>query len=873
MRQFADLMRRLPQFKEVRMSSSGLALWMCWQGDLNPAVPQTLQDYGGMQVVAERDQALWFFFSPDVFLALARLHIWAKFNNLPIMVQVLPAKLLLGMRRELTASIDGVLTSQQAMVPQDFQVWVHPKARDLGVGIPGLIMQRAPQLTGMSTAEWYSFGADPRLPYQSSLGWYAVLHPLGNPFDKKFQAGWRDFFAEVEQVLRRHKFKFILHEQYLLFPVENLRYLRQWVRDLLSLIREIKDSRPEKYWPCVSVVVDKRGLNFNTDLPRKIPVDWEQLVPDFPHMSYRNAYLLGEGFSIHDVRFSVEHTSMDDWSNVGLDEEGNAAGMLPVQISNRLLSGTGHGCFYCGMRNHETGACPTRRLAPSEKNVWSLLAMMDFEALNMGFQGIEAALAGGMEEGFARLLASEGSDGVVTRAIFDINAAVQPRMMPLMWRAQGKDYPLSQTQNPCDDSPVWDVVARFPDADLGVLDKELANISIRNPRDPRVRTLHGFVALERGDFARAQTLWKEASALCSTPLLHAWHEYLQGRLCETQGRYTQANDCYRQVVRLCPQWLDAEYRQAVCQVKMGFADQALGQVFNLVARDPHLFNRILVDPELERGHLQLFTALTIPWGEAEKRVEEDRQGLDKLLGEIGAWFPEEHFFTTYVTDRIGVLKALGEAKNFVAFQTVINGRMSLERELQARVNRDGRDLKGAFRGYMERLSRIRDEAAWFPFPGILIEFNRDYNICATNLNWAMKTHFQVAETFKRAQEVAEIEKERLAKLESKLKFLRVVRDSTLFMLIMGRSFLWMEILSLIGILVAMPLALYYGERAGASWALSLASAQKWQIQKGLILFLSMASLGFAALRTAMVFEKKRDKLFAEARSKATKRKA
>lgn len=86
MPQLADLTRRLPQLKEIRMSSSGIALWLCWQGDLNPAVPQTLQDYGGMTVVAERDQALWYFFSSDVFLALARLHIWAKFNNLPVAV-------------------------------------------------------------------------------------------------------------------------------------------------------------------------------------------------------------------------------------------------------------------------------------------------------------------------------------------------------------------------------------------------------------------------------------------------------------------------------------------------------------------------------------------------------------------------------------------------------------------------------------------------------------------------------------------------------------------------------------------------------------------------------------------------------------------
>lgn len=872
MPQLADLTRRLPQLKEIRMSSTGLVLWLCWQGDINPAVPQTLQDYGGMQVVAERDQALWFFFSSDVYLALARLHIWAKFNNLQVAVQVLPSKLLLGLRREVGLSLDSSFAGQEMLVPQTFQVWVHTRAREAGIGIPGITMERAPTLQGMANVEWSGFTADARLPYQSTLGWYAVLHPLGNPLDKKFQAGWREFFAEIETILQKHRLKFILHEQFLIFSLDNLRQFRQWVRDLLVLIREIKETRQAHYWPCVSVIVDRRGLNFNNELPRKIPIDWEQLMPDFPHMSYRNAYLLGDGFNIHDVRFSVEHTSMDDWSNVGLDEDGGSAGMLPVQVSGRLLAGTGHGCFYCGMRNHETTSCPTRNMKGSDRSAWSALNMMDFDTLNKGFRGIDEVLATGVEDGFSQLLGAQGPEGMLIRAIFEINVPVQLRFMSRMWLARGKDYPRGLDElSPRDDNPVWDVLARFVGADLIPLEKEIASIITRNPRDYRSRTIQGFIALERGDHPRALALWKEAATLCSTPLLQAWHDYLQGRLHEMQGRYPQANEAYRQVVRLCPQWIDAEYRQAVCQVKMGFADQALGQVFNLIQREPSMFNRILVDPELERGHLQLFAALNIPWTEAEKRAGEDKNALDRLLGEVGAWFPEEHPFTGYATERIAMLKQFAEASNFVAFQMVINGRLAVEREMQARVAREGRELKERFKGYMERLGRVRDEAAWFPFPGLLIEFNRDYNKCAANLNWAIKTHFQTAEAFKRAQATVETEMERMKKLESRLRFLRIVRDATLFTLFMGRTFLWMEIGILLCILVVLPLSIYYGDKAGASWALGLASAEKWQVQKMLIMFFSLFALGLAALRTALSFEKRKDKLFAEAKNKTTKK--
>lgn len=192
--------------------------------------------------------------------------------------------------------------------------------------------------------------------------------------------------------------------------------------------------------------------------------------------------------------------------------------------------------------------------------------------------------------------------------------------------------------------------------------------------------------------------------------------------------------------------------------------------------------------------------------------------------------------------------------------------------MQLRIGREAKDLKTLFNGFMTRLMHIRDEAAWFPFPRILVEFNKNYNLCAASLNWALKTNLQVAETFKRAHAVAEAEEERLKDLESRLKFLRMVRDSTLFMLLFWRSFLWMEIIGLLLILVAAPLALFYGERAGSTWATGLISTQKWQLQKGLILILSVVALGLAALRTTLVFEKKKDKLFSEAREKRTKKK-
>ncbi len=871
MSKLSSLLTKLPQFKEARMVAAGYGLWTSWDGDLNPSINQTFQDYGGLCLASERDQALWFFFSTDVFLALARLEIWGKFNKLPVFCQVFPAKLLFSSKREINLSVDATLSAQVSLVPDEFQVWVHPRARQEGKGIPGLSFEDRRPYTGIASLDWGMLHADTRLPYQSSMGWYGVLRPLGNPLEKGFQAGWREFFKEVEQQFQRLKTKFMLFENYVFFQMDNLRTLRLWCREYLLLIERLKEEKPEHYWPCVQAIVDRKGLNFNNELHKKVRLDWDQLVPDFPHMSYRNAYLMGEGFEVHDTRFSGESSSVDDWCNINLVSQGDdSLGILPVEISGKLVAGTHAHCFYCGLRTHEPAACPTRRMDEVDFSLWRKVAAMDFETMNNGFRGLDEALQGSVAEGIESVLGRDGVDNLVLRSVFAVTETFQLRMMRRIWLARGKEYPKGlEDTAPKDDSPVWNSLAIMMSGELIHAEKDLQQVLIRNPRDFRSRTLGGFIALERGDHTRAQQLWKEAESFSTSPLLQAYHVFLQGRNQEIIGRYQQASNLYQQALRLCPQWLEAVYRQAVCQVKMGFADQAMGFLLSLIEKDPNMFNRVLLDPEMERGRIQILSSLNVPWTDAEARVSQMRDGLQALRLEIATWFPEEHPFAEQAFARATRLMQLGEIRNFVPFTELLQGRERLGRDLQIRINQEARDLKQKFRQFLDRLIYVRDEAAWFPFPGILVEFNKQYNLCAANLNWALKTHFQVAETFKRAQKMAEAEEERLGLLEGRLRFLRVVRDATLFLLIMGKTFFWLELVFLILTLIGLPLSIYYGQTVSADWATGLLVKQKWQIQKGLIVILSVLALGIAALRTAVVFESAREKLFRKAKAKVT----
>lgn len=872
------LLENLPAIKAAQVSSKGYVIWSVWSGELNNVVQQTITDYGGLPVVVDQSQGqgLWFFFSGDVFLAAGRLDSWAKFNNVDSTLVILPASLLVGNGRELSVAIDDNLSGQELQPSGSFKIMVHPVAKEYGA-VPGITFKSVDPLPGLSDVEWTQIEADSRLQYKASLGWYCLLRPLGNPLDKAFQVGWRDFFTQLENILQRNKFRYTVHDYFLLIPLETLRNLKSWCSDYLTLVQRLKETAeigptdaPNHYWPCAVAVVDKKGLNFSNDLPKKVNIDWDQLMPDHPHMSNRNGLLLGDGFNLHSVRFSSSG-DMADWCSVSLLEEGdNPTGMLPSLVPNSLVAGKAPNCFYCGQRSHEMGQCPTRKMEDLEPDLWRKIAFMDFDLLKQTSLEIDDGISKeNQEEATRNLLNSQGTQGLLVRGMFDVNVSMQYRMMRRIFTCRGKDYPKGlEDVGGRDDNPIWALLDAMPTSDLIPLDKELSSLVARYPRDYRPRALQAFVALERGDATRAQHLWREAETYSASPLLQAWHRFLEGRLHETQGRFHQAVSLYDEVLRICPLWLDAAYRKIVCQVKTGFAEQGLSQLVRLMDRDPNYFNKALLDPEMERGHIIILTGLYAAWSNAEAKLAEEKRALERLKNDLKNWFPDGNEFALKLVDRIESLKKLSEKHNFVPYQNVIQGRSGIERDLQLHINTDGKDFRIRFRNLMERLMIIRDETAWLPFSRSFMEFNKAYNQCAINLNWAIKANFQLAESYKRAQVLIQQEEDRLKKLEARLKVLRIVRDFTLFFLTTGKTFLYIWLPLMLLIVAGVPLAIfYYGQETMGSSPklLRFLSDNRFDVQKTVGIVVTMFSFAVAALRTTFAFEKIKNKVFARAK--------
>lgn len=873
MPQLSQLLARLPEGKDVHMSTMGHVLWVSWQGNLPQAVNQTLLNYGGMLVGEEHEQAIWFFFTDDVFLALARLRIWGNFNELPVSIELFPGRLQLSTKREASILLDGLLSAQEIHPRETLDIWIHPKSREGRNVLPGITFADARGQQGMAAVAWAAPEVDVRMPYSSTQAWFAVLHPLGSPLDKAFQTGWSNMFIKLEGLLQELKIKSIVQEGFVMLAMDNLLMLRTFMRKYLDTFDKEKLDAGE-YWPCVCVVADRNNLNFNSDLPKKIGLQWDNLMPDFPYLSYRNAYLLGEGFSVRDLRYTGGQTSMDSWCNVLLDENRISNRSIPLIMSGQLAAGAAAGsCFYCGLPNHSAAECPTRNFFPTRAETWQQVEGMDLEIINEAFKHIESVLTEKGVAGFDELLDDQAPSAILLQAIFDLNGPCQLRNVPRNWLYRMREPDPDEEKPARDESPAWDLLeklARSAPEELSELDKEILQTIQRHPRDPRLRMVRAFLQIERGDTTQALNAFREAAGMTPWPALQAWNEYLQGRLLEEQGQLAQASTLYTQVLRVMPQWREVAYRGIICRVKMGFAEQVLDQVVELVRAEPEYFNRFLIDPALERGRLLVLSALFDLWEEARKNAEGEKSAVHAMGERLMAWFPEDHPVQARLGQKVHALDALGRVDNYMAFFRMVRQRPQLEKELDESIQREVDELRNRYKSYLDVLEEIRDEASWFPFPSALRDFSADFNSSAGIINWAFASNFNEAETFKRAQNAIPRLDELLQNLKTRLKFLRTVRDGTLFGLTMLRTFIWVEIIGLLLCFVGVPVIVFWGEKMGLGWLKYLLGENQWSIQKVLVIIVTILAVGVGALRTTLVFDRKREKLLEQAREQRQK---
>jgi hypothetical protein len=876
----STLLERLPSVSQSRLISSGYGLWMVWSGSFNNAVGHTLRDHGLVNLVEDPCQSFWLSFSPEVFRALAKLQIWSKLDPLPLFCQVFPLTALVGYDMSLSVSVPREFSRQQASVAEDLEVLVHPKLQESLKAIHGLKAGPGVSMQGLASAGWVGLSTDPGIDYSSPAGWYGIIKPLGRLGEREAIAGWRAFFNEVQGVFQRLGIKFLSDdaEGFVLFPLDNFRQMRLYCTEISTLLAELKSTQ-RAYWPCVFAVAEQRSMSFSLDLPQRLGLDWNRLTPDFLHMRYRDGYSLYDTFKVNELSYGGEQESLESWCSVTIRQgEGQAGqGSIEMPLPRRWLAGNGKPCFYCGLSNHAAAQCPSRALPAFRNAFWDDLGRRDIEDMAKAFKSLDdgADPAKFLQQAAGLLKSGEGAETSVSRAMFSICAPFQIGMLPMLPRIKNREWPVEESQlNPAEPWPLEDAFEKFKAGDLEKSKELVRAVSAKSGRSFEAACLEGFIALEAEDPHMAQFYWQEAGRIGQSVVQQGYVLMLQARLREMAAEYREALGLYRQVLMGSSKWLEPTYREGVCMIKMGFTGQALDIFADLVAREPQCFNRILVDSETDRGRVHVLAGLWAPWGDARELAQSVGLKVTAMLKELPQWFEEDHPFRKPAQDHLEHMDALANTDNYVAFRKVGRGMDGFNLEMQKKIDEEIKHIKDRVTDYAQRLRDVQYEAGWFPFPKLLRDFNRDFNYCVSRINWVMTHQLRGAESFRTARRYMPEIEEHLIELSKRLVKLRVVRDSTLFAMILGKNFVWLEVVGLALALLTVPVLLFYSSKVASNWVIEGILAQKWAFQKGLLFLVTLFSLGLASLLSVMSFEKKKRKLFeADAGRRAEQRKA
>lgn len=862
-----NLLDRLPRVGSTRMVHSGIGVWVAWDGQLDPAFDGMLSDYGGFRMAEDSGQALWFFFGDEGFRALARLHVWGRVNALPVFVEVFPASILISPKFEKSLSMSVELSRQNVSPAERLDILVHPNLKGQLALIPGLSCTPAKPAMGIARAAFETLDADPGLAYESGLSWLCVIRPLGDPLSRETAGGWRNIAAELVEIIERLGLKFLRHEEFIIFEAAGLRAFRSWCRETTARIIHLKEEGEQgHYWPSVMAVVPAKGRTLGKDLPRRLALDWDQLTPDYPHMSYRTAFLLGDDYAINEARALSRGVTVDDWCNVSLTrveaEDAEPQGVLAVPLPSALSSGDAKRCFYCGLNNHAPKQCPSKTLSGPNLQVWERFGQLDIGRLEGLSQTLDGVLAADPISGMIKHLTGKEEMDVLLQAIFEIGLPFQTRMLESVWNSKGKDMPAGLGQlGQREGDYIWGALAALREGNAENFETQMTQALAKYPRAYQPKSLQGFFAMESGDWTKAVYYWQESGRLCYTPLQRGYFLFLEARAMEVQGDFHKSIALYRETLRDCPKWIEPIYRQGVCLVKMGFTDQGLQLFYQLLAGDSSMFNRVMMDAELERGRLHVLSSLWRIWHKARVDAQAHLAALGALSESLKGHFLEGEDYLAETEARIQELSKLGQIGNYVSYKRLEAGVDAIEGDYRKKTEAEVKAMQQSQTRQFEDLKTVQREAAWFPFPSLLREFNRDFNFCAVKLNWMRTTSMDETGNFRKAREYLPEVDERIRTLRTRLITLRIVRDSTFFTMLLGRNFLWMEVAGLGLSLVCVPLFVYLFQRFGQGWVADMMEQQKWQLQKGLVVILTISAMALAAIKTALTFDGKKRKLF------------
>ncbi|MFO7727028.1 MAG: tetratricopeptide repeat protein [Desulfonatronovibrio sp.] len=844
----SSLIKQLPEIDQPELVSPAYGVWIIRTDRLPDSIPGTLQSYGGWQAASTDRQSLWIFWSKEVLSACAQINELLGKEDDKLSFQVLPVKIIVGSGLDYSLSIEKQISESEFPEPDDFQIWVHTQIKKLSLESPAAF-----DLSG--TGQWLLFKDSKPPSFSRTPAWIYIVKAAKTLTDSRIAGKWDMQKQKLKQDAEKNGLGVRYVGEWLVVYIDGIRQLRTWALESLSVFQGVKKG---KYLSCHMLcreIEDKKREQFI--LAQVSGLNWSQFEPDTLYLPLKNVFQLGTGFKMADAARVSGQRTIHDLAGVRIDREllGEMEKRLDVFLPAGLTKGSHETCFYCGLKCHKVQACPTR----NERTLDAAGEQLEKKGLKEIARALEE-LGREISSGTALedIIRQSKTKALVLRAIFAINYPAQHRTIRLVWRSRGSDWPQGlRLLTQVEESRIWSALESLRTGQTGVAGSSARKAGFQYPRDYQPKTLQGFIALEKESHAQAESFFDEAILLGYTPLHKAWHLYLKARIKEVENNFARAQLLYQEALKAAPQMNEARYRQGVCMVKAGHLDQAFGFMTRLIREQPEYFNYILIDPELGNGHGHFMSSLYPLWKKTAREAKSIEELLPKLEKKISAWFDPGLPARESLSGHLDFLRGYSGIENYVARTRIISGCKKLQEDLSKKIEEQILNLKKEQEALQDRLKTVKARVAWFPAADFFMGgFNQKARDAAQILKDAALEDIQTASGFKKARKLADQAEKMIVVLEKKAGSLNTIRDGMLFILIMLKTFLFTFIAGLIVFFIAASGIAYLGTRYDLAWG-SMILEQKLDVFQGGIVIVLLFAVGFAAIRTVLVFDRKK----------------
>lgn len=363
-------------------------------------------------------------------------------------------------------------------------------------------------------------------------------------------------------------------------------------------------------------------------ITRPLKSNWEVLMAQkqFPACTFKN-----EGEGLFELKISK-------------DAEIRTETLLPFR--SLPVQGDLKECFYCGMKTHQPGACPSKLLTMAFNGL-NAVGYLPFDQINMIFKKVFSdqekilnKLVGDINPTQVR----KDPELAVYLAFLDITRAYQVRFLWNMsfsgymkWEGAFKAEKMTLDNRNMQLGLDCLRVRQYPQAEELLL-KECKH---KSPKRFYAMIGRAFIALEKGRLADMRTLLSQASDQATQEKERIYVALLLARYYDLYDENWRSKDILRNAIAIKPDCLETNYQKILLDVKGSFTEDAFQQLRTLMTGQKSLFMTMLLDPALIPIQTKVENILITQYHTLTHNAENTLAQARNDLNDLQLWFEND----------------------------------------------------------------------------------------------------------------------------------------------------------------------------------------------------------------------------------------